>query len=121
MGMRHVKKVIAVLIAGTLAIAEVGCINASTANTAFKISNGNLRGESIIEGSGATALEINKIYENSCLYIKSYAGNVNLKIGKSAKYKLNYKHLDTNKNGLKVFNGGGAEINVELSGGKLKF
>ncbi|WP_160693368.1 hypothetical protein [Clostridium sp. C2-6-12] len=70
-------------------------------------------------GPGNITLGINSLKEGSNLNVKSYTGDVNLKVNENAKCTINSKKLETNETETKTFNGGGSTINVELAGGKL--
>lgn len=98
-----------------------GGINGNATSSTCTISNGIFKSKSNIKhiGEGNMVLGIEKMSQDSSLFIKSYTGDVNIKMNENVQGTLNYKHTDTMDKGTKLFNGGGPEINVELSGGKL--
>lgn len=98
-----------------------GMINGESVGSTFIISKANLMNQSNIKhvGQGNITLGINSMNQGSSLSVKSYSGDVNLKVNENAKCTINSNKLDANKKETKTFNGGGPEINVELIGGKL--
>ena len=98
-----------------------GMINGEATSSTFTISNASLKNQSNIKnvGKGNATLGIDSMEQGSNLSIKSYTGDVNLKINENAKCTLNCKQVGKNDKETKTFNGGGSDINVELIGGKL--
>lgn len=98
-----------------------GGINGEATTSAFTISNASLQNQSNIKyiGQGNLTLGIDSMEQGSNLSVKSYTGNVNLKINENAKCTLNCEKVGTKNKETKTFNGGGPNINVELTGGKL--
>lgn len=111
------------IISGSLQVPKfTGSINGTIINSSFLISNAIITGQSSIEHTGGRLdLGIRSLNKEDNLGINSYDGDVNLRIDKNANCVLNYTDLATSKNGTKVFNNGGSEIDVRLYGGKLTF
>lgn len=98
-----------------------GMLHGEAVGSTFSISKADLKDKSNINhvGQGNITFGINSMNEGSSLSVKSYSGDVNLKVNENAKCTINSNKLEANKKETKTFNGGGPEINVELIGGKL--